>query len=144
MTSRKGSKKRPAPSARKPDRAAEEIAFMEAMARYKQENRRPFPTWSEVLEVLHSLGYRKTKRSPDKEPSVRRLQQQCDSLREERDQLLLEMAKVKQDRDAYLKAVYALTWEDIEVPDKETVFAEMGKRPSLQELIAELEAQVVP
>ena len=25
---------------------------MKAMERYKRENRRPFPTWSEVLEVL--------------------------------------------------------------------------------------------
>jgi len=32
---------------------------MKAMERYKRENRRPFPTWSEVLEVLSSLGYRK-------------------------------------------------------------------------------------
>lgn len=37
----------------------EETAFMLAMDQYKRDNRRPFPTWSEVLEVLHSLGYRK-------------------------------------------------------------------------------------
>ena len=37
----------------------EETAFMKAMERYKRENRRPFPTWSEVLEVLRALGYRK-------------------------------------------------------------------------------------
>jgi hypothetical protein len=36
----------------------EENIFMRAMDRYKRENRRPFPTWSEVLEVLRSLGYR--------------------------------------------------------------------------------------
>ena len=36
-----------------------EISFMKAMDQYKRANRRPFPTWSEVLEVLHSLGYRK-------------------------------------------------------------------------------------
>ena len=36
-----------------------EIEFMQAMDQYKRDNRRPFPTWSEVLEVLHSLGYRK-------------------------------------------------------------------------------------
>jgi len=30
-----------------------------AMDQYKRDNRRPFPTWSEVLEVLYSLGYRK-------------------------------------------------------------------------------------
>jgi hypothetical protein len=37
----------------------EEISFMRAMDQYKRDNRRPFPTWSEVLEVLYSLGYRK-------------------------------------------------------------------------------------
>jgi hypothetical protein len=37
----------------------EEITFMKAMDQYKRDNRRPFPTWSEVLEVLYSLGYRK-------------------------------------------------------------------------------------
>ena len=38
----------------------EEITFMKAMDLYKRANRRPFPTWSEVLEVLRSLGYRLT------------------------------------------------------------------------------------
>jgi hypothetical protein len=41
------------------DYSEEEIAFMKAMDQYKRDNRRPFPTWSEVLEVLHALGYRK-------------------------------------------------------------------------------------
>jgi hypothetical protein len=42
------------------DYSDEEIIFMKAMDQYKRANRRPFPTWSEVLEVLRSLGYRKT------------------------------------------------------------------------------------
>src|SRR5262249_29585101 len=37
----------------------EKIIFMRAMDQYKRDNRRPFPTWSEVLEVLRALGYRK-------------------------------------------------------------------------------------
>jgi hypothetical protein len=41
------------------DYTEEEIAFMRAMDQYKRDNRRPFPTWSEVLEVLYALGYRK-------------------------------------------------------------------------------------
>ena len=41
------------------DYSEDETEFMKAMDRYKRENRRPFPTWSEVLEVLRSLGYRK-------------------------------------------------------------------------------------
>src|SRR5262245_28292037 len=42
------------------DYSDDEIIFMKAMDQYKRANRRPFPTWSEVLEVLLSLGYRKT------------------------------------------------------------------------------------
>ncbi|GIW82663.1 MAG: hypothetical protein KatS3mg105_4470 [Gemmatales bacterium] len=41
------------------DYTEDEIAFMKAMDQYKRDNRRPFPTWSEVLEVLKALGYRK-------------------------------------------------------------------------------------
>ena len=47
---------------RKPN--AEETEFMGAMDRYKRQNRRPFPTWSEVLEVLRSLGYRRVIEGP--------------------------------------------------------------------------------
>jgi hypothetical protein len=41
-----------------------EIEFMQAMQEYKQRSGRMFPTWSEVLEVLRSLGYEKPGRSP--------------------------------------------------------------------------------
>jgi hypothetical protein len=37
----------------------DEIQFMKAMDQYKRDSRRAFPTWSEVLEVLYALGYRK-------------------------------------------------------------------------------------
>src|SRR5216684_1241537 len=40
----------------------EEIAFMKAKDKYKRDNRRPFPTWSEVLEVLRALGYRRVEK----------------------------------------------------------------------------------
>ena len=36
----------------------EEITFMKAMDDYKRKSGRQFQTWSEVLEVLRSLGYR--------------------------------------------------------------------------------------
>ena len=36
-----------------------EIEFMRAMDTYKRKSGRQFPTWSEVLEVINSLGYRK-------------------------------------------------------------------------------------
>ena len=47
------------------DYSDDESDFMKAMDRYKRENRRPFPTWSEVLEVLRSLGYRKVAEPTD-------------------------------------------------------------------------------
>src|SRR2546423_10076872 len=43
----------------------DEISFMKAMDQYKRSNRRPFPTWSEVLEVMHALGYRKVAEPTD-------------------------------------------------------------------------------
>ena len=43
----------------------DETDFMKAMDRYKRENRRPFPTWSEVLEVMRSLGYRRVAEPTD-------------------------------------------------------------------------------
>lgn len=41
------------------DYSGGEVEFMRAMDDYKRKSGRPFPTWSEVLEVLMSLGYRK-------------------------------------------------------------------------------------
>ena len=35
------------------------LEFTQAMQQYKHRSGRMFPTWSEVLEVLHDLGYRK-------------------------------------------------------------------------------------
>ncbi|MEZ6132324.1 MAG: hypothetical protein R3C59_26985 [Planctomycetaceae bacterium] len=41
------------------DYSGAEVEFMRAMDDYKRKSGRPFPTWSEVLEVMMSLGYRK-------------------------------------------------------------------------------------
>ncbi len=41
------------------DYSGDEIEFMKAMDDYKRQSGRQFPTWSEVLEVIRSLGYRK-------------------------------------------------------------------------------------
>jgi len=38
----------------------EQSAFLKAMDAYKRANRRPWPTWSEAMAVLISLGYRRT------------------------------------------------------------------------------------
>ena len=37
----------------------EQFEFLMAIDEYKQKNTRPFPTWTEVLEVIKALGYRK-------------------------------------------------------------------------------------
>ena len=37
----------------------EQFEFLMAVDEYKRTNARPFPTWTEVLEVIKALGYRK-------------------------------------------------------------------------------------
>jgi hypothetical protein len=41
------------------DYQPDEVEFMKAMDDYKRRSGRQFPTWSEVLEVIRDLGYRK-------------------------------------------------------------------------------------
>ena len=41
------------------DYAADEFEFMQALDRYKRTSGRMFPTCSEILEVVRSLGYAK-------------------------------------------------------------------------------------
>ncbi len=38
---------------------AEQFEFIMAIETYKKVNKRLFPTWTEVLEVIQQLGYRK-------------------------------------------------------------------------------------
>lgn len=42
------------------DYSEAELEFMRAIQEYKQRTGRMYPTWSEVLEVLRALGYKKT------------------------------------------------------------------------------------
>jgi hypothetical protein len=51
------------------DSSPAEAEFMTAMQAYKQSSGRMFPTWSEVLEVLRSLGYEKVTESEPTEGS---------------------------------------------------------------------------
>jgi len=37
----------------------EQFEFLMAIDKYKRKNARPFPTWTEVLEVIKAMGYRK-------------------------------------------------------------------------------------
>jgi len=41
------------------DYTPDQVDFMKAMDLYKRRSGRQFPTWSEVLEVIENLGYRK-------------------------------------------------------------------------------------
>ena len=41
----------------------EQFLFIKAIDAYKRVNDKPFPTWTEVLEVIRKLGYRKTTES---------------------------------------------------------------------------------
>ncbi len=45
------------------DYSTQEVEFMQAMQDYKVSSGRMFPTWSEVLEVLRSIGYEKVEES---------------------------------------------------------------------------------
>jgi len=37
----------------------EQFAFLMAIDEYRRKNAKPFPTWTEVLDVIKALGYRK-------------------------------------------------------------------------------------
>ena len=39
--------------------SAEQFEFVMAVEAYKKVNKRLYPTWTEILEVLNQLGYRK-------------------------------------------------------------------------------------
>ncbi len=61
------------------DYSSPEVEFMRAMDDYKRRSGRPFPTWSEVLEVVMSLGYRKVA-----EPTTMAWRTNGDSSRDDR------------------------------------------------------------
>ena len=46
-------------SAEEGNMSDEQFDFLMAIEEYKKENSRPFPTWTEVLEIIKALGYRK-------------------------------------------------------------------------------------
>ena len=37
----------------------EQFEFLMAVDEYKRVNNRPFPSWTEVLDIIHAMGYRK-------------------------------------------------------------------------------------
>jgi hypothetical protein len=71
---RSGLDRRRGPGRRRSDdrRSAEEgemtedqFEFVMAINEYKNVNRRPFPTWTEILDVIKALGYRKVAKRQD-------------------------------------------------------------------------------
>ncbi len=65
-TSNESSTDGPKPAAKKPtptkpdEMSGEVIEFITAIDDYKRIHQRPFPTWSEVLDILKELGYSRT------------------------------------------------------------------------------------
>jgi hypothetical protein len=43
----------------------EQFEFLMAIEQYKKQNKRNFPTWTEVLEVIKAIGYRKVEAPKD-------------------------------------------------------------------------------
>ncbi|QDV07399.1 hypothetical protein Poly30_29230 [Planctomycetes bacterium Poly30] len=60
---KKGGKKaapKPAPASTKPDQMPDDVLeFIQAIDDYKRLEGRPFPTWSEVLDIVKDLGYQR-------------------------------------------------------------------------------------
>lgn len=60
---KKSASPRPKASVTKPDEMAPEVLeFIQAIDDYKRLHGRPFPNWSEVLEILKDLGYERSER----------------------------------------------------------------------------------
>jgi len=71
---RSGLERRRGPGRRRTDerRAAEEgemtdeqFEFVMAVNEYRRVNKRPFPTWTEVLDIIKAMGYRKVAERSD-------------------------------------------------------------------------------
>lgn len=52
-------------SAEEGEMSEEQFEFLMAIDQYKRVNRRPFPSWTEVLEIIKALGYRKVAQPQD-------------------------------------------------------------------------------
>lgn len=52
-------------SAEEGEMTPDQFEFLQAINEYKLVNRRPFPTWTEVLDIVKALGYRKVAQPSD-------------------------------------------------------------------------------
>jgi hypothetical protein len=71
----------------------------------------------------------------------RKWQRLYEETRKERNRLRKELAQVKKERDTYRKAVGTLMSQEPIEFTREEAFAQIGRKPSLEDLISELEAQ---
>jgi hypothetical protein len=62
-------------SAEEGEMSDEQFEFLMAIDEYKRKNTRPFPTWTEVLEVIKTLGYRKVAEPQLEGPSEQKEEQ---------------------------------------------------------------------
>ena len=58
-TTKDGRRRNIDPTTCERDYSYDELEFMQALDDYKRQSKRMFPTCSEILEVLHQLGYTK-------------------------------------------------------------------------------------
>jgi hypothetical protein len=59
-------------SAEEGEMTDEQFEFVMAVDQYKRQNNRPFPTWTEVLEVIKAIGYRKVADPQDIQSGAKR------------------------------------------------------------------------
>jgi len=57
----------------------EQFEFVMAIDEYKRANARPFPTWTEVLEVIKALGYRRVAEPQALTPHGSTSEAECES-----------------------------------------------------------------
>ena len=55
----------------------EQFEFLMAIDEYKRKNAKQFPTWTEVLEVIKALGYRKVAEPQSLEPFKKEEKKPC-------------------------------------------------------------------
>jgi hypothetical protein len=61
----------------------EQFEFLMAVEEYKRKNQRPFPTWTEVLEVIKALGYRRVAEPQSLEPFTKAPEEETPESRED-------------------------------------------------------------
>ena len=71
-------------------------------------------------------------------------EKRCAEVTAERDRLREELARITSERDSYLKSLYYYLRKEASPPNftKEELFAHVGDKPTIYDVIAELEADL--